>query len=81
MEGDQLSIDWLQGPPAPEVVLEFMACKCSKLCKLPSCQCMVNSLRCTPACKLQKCENMDQDEDNDDLHCMDSSGDDTDDSE
>ena len=35
MDSDQFSIGWLQGPPDLEMMLEFMACKCSKLCKLP----------------------------------------------
>ena len=79
MDGDQLSIEWLRGPPAPEIVLEFMACKCTKVCKLPLCQCLVNNFKCTPACKLQTCENMDQDEDNIDLSGSESLDEDSDD--
>ena len=79
MDGDQLSIEWLREPPAPEIVLEFMACKCNKACKLPSCQCLVNNFKCTPACKLQTCDNMDQDEDNIDLPGPESLDEDSDD--
>ena len=60
MDSDQLSIDWLQGPPDLEMMLEFMACKYNKICKLPSCQCLMNSFKC----QLQTYENMDQDVEN-----------------
>ena len=46
MESDQLSIHWLQGPPDLEIMVEFIACKCSKICKLRSCQCLMNSFKC-----------------------------------
>jgi hypothetical protein len=37
LEDDHLVVEWMTGPPAPEVVLEFMACTCSKACTLPQC--------------------------------------------
>ena len=49
-----------------EIMLEFMACNCSKICKLPSCQCLMNNAKC----KLQTYENMDQDEANANLSRM-----------
>ena len=52
MDSAQFSTDWLQRPPDLELMLDFMACKCSKICKLPSCQCLVNSFKC----HLQACE-------------------------
>ena len=58
----ELQINWMTGAPAPNVVLEFLYCKCKKSCKLPSCQCMVNVLPCTQACSLQDCENMKDDD-------------------
>ena len=63
LEEDQLSVEWMRGRPAPEIVLEFMACKCVKHCKLPSCQCLSNGFSCTSACKLQHCENMPEEQD------------------
>ena len=60
MDSDQLSIEWLQGPPDLEIMLEFMACKCSKIYILPPCQYLVNSFKW----QLQTYENMYQDEDN-----------------
>ena len=46
MDSDQFSIDWLQRPPDLELMLEFMVCKCSKTCKLPLCQCVLNNSKC-----------------------------------
>lgn len=54
----QLSIKWMTGSPAPDVVLQLMSCKCKKECKTPKCSCIANSLRCTPACVLETCSNM-----------------------
>ncbi|XP_068232399.1 uncharacterized protein [Palaemon carinicauda] len=58
----ELLINWMTGAAAPNVVLEFLFCKCKKSCKLPSCQCIVNGLPCTQACILQDCENMKDDD-------------------
>ena len=52
----------MQGPPAPDVVLDLIACKCIRQCKLPDCQCLSNGLRCSPACRLQFCDNMIEDD-------------------
>ena len=59
----QLQVNWMTGSPAPDVVLEFLSCKCKHVCRLPDCQCMVNGLKCTDACRLQSCDNMKDDED------------------
>ena len=53
----------MSGPPAPEVVLEFLACNCKKECKLPDCQCLANGLKCSPACTLQNCTNIAENDD------------------
>ena len=52
-----LTIDWMDGKPAPEAVLELLACRCSRSCRLPDCVCMANGLTCTDMCRLQDCEN------------------------
>ena len=62
IEDGQLVIDWMQGLPAPQVVMELIACKCSRMCKAPECQCIVNALECSPACKNQFCDNMIEDD-------------------
>ena len=54
----RLAIEWMSGAPAPDVVLEFLSCKCKRECRLPSCTCMVNGRSCTAACVLQECANM-----------------------
>ena len=74
MENTQLAILWMQSLPAPEVVLEFMACKCTKQCNLPKCQCLSNGLKCSPACRLKTCGNM-AEEDNDETASLDRSDD------
>ncbi|KAJ8403211.1 hypothetical protein AAFF_G00354280 [Aldrovandia affinis] len=59
----QLTVEWMQGSPAPEAVLQLLSCNCSHRCKLPECQCMSSGLKCTNLCKLQTCDNQPQEED------------------
>ena len=54
----------MTGSPAPDAVLQLMSCTCLRVCKLPSCQCLVHGIPCTDACRLQTCDNM-KSEDND----------------
>ena len=63
IEDGQLTIHWMQGPPAPDVILEFMSCKHSRIHKHPSCPCLAYGIPCTPAGKLQICDNMIVEED------------------
>ena len=56
-DGDMLTIEWMKGLPSPDVVLEFLSCKCSKECKAPTCPCITNGLKCTEACRLSDCSN------------------------
>ena len=42
-----LPIDWMDGKPNPEAVLELLACRCPRSCRLSDCVCMVNVLTCT----------------------------------
>ena len=46
-----LSIDCMEKKPAPEAVLELLACKCK------SCPFVANGLKCTDICALVNCEN------------------------
>ncbi len=57
---DALVPQWMEGQPAPLMVLEMVACKCSRVCKASTCQCMKNGLVCTYLCKhnAQKCHNL-----------------------
>lgn len=54
---DQLEVDWMSGQPAPQSVLDLLACTCPRSCKLPRCVCMANGLKCTDMCKLTTCDN------------------------
>ena len=62
----QLSVDWMDGPPAPDAVLEMVSCNCRKSCRAPQCQCVVNGLKCSDICSLKQCENQPLDSDTDD---------------
>ena len=48
-EDSQKVIDWIQGLPAPQVVMKLIACKCSRVCKVNECQCVANAFECLPA--------------------------------
>lgn len=61
-EEDSLTIKWMCGDPAPIAVLEFLACSCSRVCKLPNCSCLANGLKCTDMCRLKECSNRKQEE-------------------
>ena len=55
---DVLAIDWMNGPPAPEAVLELLSCNCARSCKIPTCSCLVNGMKCSDICRLKKnCSN------------------------
>jgi len=62
-DSSSIAIDWMAGTPAPEAVLEMMACQCKRVCKKGECGCIDNGLKCTPMCKLQTCENQRNEED------------------
>ncbi|CAM4649015.1 unnamed protein product [Leuciscus chuanchicus] len=71
-EGEQLVLHWMEGQPAPEAVLDLLACNSTKKSSLPRCMCLANDLRCTDMCKLTECENQvtsveSSDEDEDDM--------------
>ena len=59
----KLAIHWMRSQPAPYAVLELLACKCVRSCKLPKCTCMANGLACADKCKLQSCSSQKQQED------------------
>ena len=71
-------VDWMDGRPAPEAILALLACKCSKMCTLPSCVCLANGLKCTDMCKLSDCDNCpsNDEESTDDVEDMDDYDDD-----
>ena len=58
----KLAINWMRTPPAPDIVLALIACKCVRVCKLPDCTCLNNGLKCTDLCKLQNCINQKQEQ-------------------
>lgn len=58
-EDGKLTIWWMTGSPAPDVITEFFACKCSSVFKLPNCQGISNGIISSRliTCKLQDCNN------------------------
>jgi hypothetical protein len=65
----------MNGEAAPDVVLEFLSCKCARMCKLPTCVCMANGMPCTDTCKLTVCDNMKEEDDDDTLDSSDEDND------
>ena len=45
-----LPFDWMDGKPAPDAVLERLACRCPRSFRLSDCVCMANALTCTQTC-------------------------------
>ena len=56
-ESSELEINRGSQPPAPEDILELLACHCSGAYQQSQCYCLQNSLPCTDACHLFNCEN------------------------
>ncbi|XP_071822275.1 uncharacterized protein [Apostichopus japonicus] len=55
---DNLDIDWMDCPPAPDSVLEFVQCGCKKSkCRQRICSCVQNGLPCTDLCHCSDCDN------------------------
>ena len=54
---EQLVLHWMDGQPAPQAILDLLACNCPRKCELPKCECIVNGLKCTDMCRLSDCEN------------------------
>ena len=55
----------MTGQPVHQVILDLLACNCTRKCELPRCVCMANGLKCTEMCRLQDCDNYDLADDED----------------
>ena len=62
VDDGQLVIDWGDASPAPEAVMELIACNCPRKCLKESCTCLQNGMSCTYLCKLPTCSNMQEEE-------------------
>ena len=51
----QLPVDWMQGQPTPQAVLDLLAGTCPNSCKLPKYFFMTSGLKCMD--KLSTCDN------------------------
>ena len=54
---EQLTIDRMDGLPAPQTLLDLLYCKCSKGCKLPKFICLINGLNFSEMCTGCDCTN------------------------
>lgn len=71
-EREELQFDWMDGKPAPDAVLELLACHCTRSRKLPSCVCLAGGLKCTDICTLKECQYQAEGEEAIDLYNSDS---------
>ena len=81
VEEREVQFDWMDGKPTPDAVLELLACRCIRSCKLPSCVCLANGLKCTDICTLKECQNQVEDDEEIDLYNSDDGTDDSDDTD
>ena len=51
------SLHWMDEQPAPQAVLDWLACNCTRKLSLHRCVCLPNGLQYTDMCRLQDCEN------------------------
>ena len=56
-EDGSLNIKWMNILPAPDLILEFVACGCRKECGNNRCGCHSNKLNYTDACRCKCMEN------------------------
>ena len=59
---EQLAVVWMDDLPAPEAVLDLLACRCPTRCTAPTCKCVANGLKCTDMCRLKDCQNRSSEE-------------------
>ena len=70
-ENQQLVVHWMDGQPAPQAILDLLACNCPRayillwrsghatpiVTELSKCECMANGLKCTDMCRVPDCDN------------------------
>ena len=56
-------MEWMTVKPAPDAVLELLACQSPKSCTLPDCICLQHDLKCTDMCRVKDCENHPREDD------------------
>ena len=56
-ENGNLSINWMDLPPAPDGILENIECSCKKGSVSNHCACKKAKLSCTSVCKCTSCVN------------------------
>ncbi len=64
--GGQLEIEWMTRPPAPDVLVNCIHCKCKTGCKTMRCSCVKSGLNCNELCGCLSCQNSQQEGDEND---------------
>ena len=53
----RLVVQWMEGKPAPDAILELLSCNCTTNCTSLRYVCVANGLHCKDMCRLQSCDN------------------------
>ena len=53
----KVAVEWMTIPAAPDSILEFVHCKCTKGCESRRCSCVKASLKCSELCQCSDCRN------------------------
>lgn len=61
-----VAVDWMTIPAAPDSILEFVNCKCTKGCENRRCSCVKASLKCSDLCQCIDCKNHSEDREEND---------------
>ncbi len=78
-KGSELALDWMDGLPSPQAVLELLSCNCTRTCKGSNCPCVRNGLKCSDMCRLINCDNQDIDIDDEEVDICNPNEEDSDD--
>ena len=53
----KIFVKWMNLPPAPDSILEFVNCKCTKKCESNRCSCLKSGMKRTDVCKCTDSKN------------------------
>lgn len=57
VDGQSITVDWMDLPAAPDGVLDVVNCGCVTGCQTNRCSCFKAKLKCTDICGCQNCKN------------------------
>lgn len=75
IEDNQVKVNWMSLPVAPDSILAFVKCSCRKGCSNNRCSCNKASLSCSDLCNCNECENVEschaEDNESEEADCSD----------